>query len=510
MNRKHGFRRYLRASLRDTWVLVREFRNSLMLFTGLLLLGGMILWRFYVSPETGQRLAFSEALYAVFTLVFFQTTIPYPHSGLLQVFFFVVPILGLGVIAEGVIRFGVMLFNKQGRKGEWQVAVVSTFRNHIVVCGLGRVGYRVAEQLLRFGEEVVGIDRREESRFVERVREMGVPVVIADAREREALVKAGVPRARAIIPCTEDDLTNLAIALDAILRQLVPEDGERVPRSVLLIAPHANANPTWMGDLAWVKGVLAEMGATVAATLTHDTALSDFQNVPSAEGCIVLSHDAGQKAAEHLAQRYGIEQWGQGLPLPIGFTNTRRWLTELGKRLGAEAVADRLITEGEKMVVEVCRRKGLEISAMHRAAAAIVADATVGMPLVRFITEDLEMIPKLISLRSGQTGTKELLERELTELALSPRVLYNADVYQSKMALAEARPQMVLASNIERHATEDLDIPFVFRLVNPISRFRLIDRAYWGYVGMLNLIESIQNDWLDRYRSKGRRYKARW
>ena len=300
------------------------------------------------------------------------------------------------------------------------------------------------------------------------------------------------------------------IALDAILRQLVPEDGERIPRSVLLIAPHANANPTWMGDLAWVKGVLAEMGATVAATLTHDTALSDFQNVPSAEGCIVLSHDAGQKAAEHLAQRYGIEQWGQGLPLPIGFTNTRRWLTELGKRLGAEAVADRLITEGEKMVVEVCRRKGLEISAMHRAAAAIVADATVGMPLVRFITEDLEMIPKLISLRSGQTGTKELLERELTELALSPRVLYNADVYQSKMALAEARPQMVLASNIERHATEDLDIPFVFRLVNPISRFRLIDRAYWGYVGMLNLIESIQNDWLDRYRSKGRRYKARW
>ena len=302
------------------------------------------------------------------------------------------------------------------------------------------------------------------------------------------------------------------IALDAILRQLVPGDGEdkKVPRSVLLIAPHANANPTWMGDLAWVKGILAEMGATVAATLTHDTALSDFQKVPSAEGCIVLSHDAGQKAADYLAQRYGVEQWGQGLPLPVGFTNTRRWLTELGKRLGAEAVAERLITEGEKMVVEVCRRKGLEISAMHRASAAIVADASVGMPLVRFITEDLEMIPRLISLRSGQVGTAELLERELAELALNPKVLYNADVYQSKMALAEVKPEMVLGSNIERHATEDLDIPFVFRLVNPISRFRLIDRAYWGYVGMLNLIESIQNDWLDRYRSKQRRYKARW
>ena len=132
MNRKLGLRRYLRASLRDTWVLVREFRNSLLLFAGLLLLGGLILWRFYVSPETGQGLAFSQALYAVFTLTFFETTIPYPDGGPLQVFFFVVPILGLGVIAEGVIRFGVMLFNKQVRKGEWQVAVASTFRNHIL------------------------------------------------------------------------------------------------------------------------------------------------------------------------------------------------------------------------------------------------------------------------------------------------------------------------------------------------------------------------------------------
>ncbi len=221
MSKKYSLRRYLRASLRDTRVLVRQFRNSLWLFAGLLLLGGLILWRFYVSPETGQGLAFSQALYAVFTLVFFETTIPYPRSGLLQVFFFVVPILGLGVIAEGVLRFGVMLFNKQVRKGEWQVAVASTFRNHIVVCGLGKLGYRVVEQLLQFGEEVVGIEQREEGRFVERLREMGVPVIIADARQPEALVKAGVPRARAIIPCTQDDLTNLAIALDA--REMKPD-----------------------------------------------------------------------------------------------------------------------------------------------------------------------------------------------------------------------------------------------------------------------------------------------
>jgi nitrogenase molybdenum-iron protein alpha/beta subunit len=252
------------------------------------------------------------------------------------------------------------------------------------------------------------------------------------------------------------------------------------------------------------------MGGTVVATLTHDTPLSDFEKVPQAEGCIVLSHDAGQQGAEVLAERYGIEPWCQGLPLPVGFTNTRTWLAELGRRLGAEREAQRIVAQGEQVVVETCRRKWLEQSGMHRAPSAIVADATVGIPLVRFLTEDLEIIPTLVCLRSGQAGTRELLERELAELSLDPKVVYDTDVYRARSALAESSPEMVFGSNVEHHAVEELGIPFVLQVVNPTWRFRMVDRAYWGYNGMLNLIEVIQNDWLDRYRSKHRRYKARW
>ena len=302
------------------------------------------------------------------------------------------------------------------------------------------------------------------------------------------------------------------IALDAMLKQLVParSAGGKIPRSVCLVAPHANANPTWMGDLAWVKEVLAWLGATATVTLTHDTALQDFATVPALEGCLVLSHDAGQRAADELAASFSVEQWCRDLPLPIGLANTRRWLAELGERLGARAEVEMTIAQGERMVVEACRRRGLEQSAMHRAPAAIVADATVGIPLVRFISEDLEMIPRLVCLRSGQAGAREMLERELAELDLGPKVVYDADVYQARAALGEVRPEMVLGSNIERHAVEELGIPYVFRLVNPISRFRLTDRPYLGYRGMLNLIECMQNDWLDRYRSRRRRYRARW
>ena len=300
------------------------------------------------------------------------------------------------------------------------------------------------------------------------------------------------------------------IALDAMLKRMVTVSEEKAPNSVCLIAPHANSNPTWMGDLAWVKDVLARMGARVTATLTHNTSLSEFKEVLSSEGCIMLSHDAGQKAADYLAEQFGIKQFCKDIPLPIGFTNTRRWLNELGRMLGAKDIAEKLADDGEKMVVETCRRKGLEQFFMHRASAAIVADATIGIPLLHFITEDLEMIPQLLCLRSCLPGAKELVEKELQELNINPKVIFNADVYQSKLALGESRPEVVLGSNIERHAVEELDVPFVFRLINPISRFRSIDRQYFGYTGMLNIIECIHNDWLDRYRSKERSYKARW
>jgi len=301
------------------------------------------------------------------------------------------------------------------------------------------------------------------------------------------------------------------VALAALLEQLVLEPLQaKVPGSVCLVAAHANANPTWMGDLAWVRQVLEEMGATVAATLTHNTSLQELRRVPSAEACLVLSHDAGQRAADELVERFGMAQWCKGLPLPVGFTHTRNWLSELGRCLGAEPAARSLVERGEARVIQTCRRKGLQQSAMHRAPAAIVADATVGVPLVRFVTEDLEMVPQLVCLRSGQAGVQEMLQRELEDLALAPRVVHGADVHQAVSALADARPEMVLGSNIERHAVREMGIPYAFRLVDPVSRFRLTDRAYWGYSGMLNLIEIMQNDWWDRYRSKRRRYKARW
>jgi nitrogenase molybdenum-iron protein alpha/beta subunit len=300
------------------------------------------------------------------------------------------------------------------------------------------------------------------------------------------------------------------IALDTILKRLVDGNIKTIPDSVCLIAPHANANPTWPADLAWVKQTLDRMGIPVVSTLTYKTPLADIVNTASADTCLVLSHDAGQKAADYLSATYGMEQVCKRIPLPVGMTNTQRWLSALGERYDRLKMAEDMVAEGERMVTATCRRKWPMGRFLYRTPAAIVADATIGIPLVRFVTEEMEMTPGLIALYSGKRSVRELLDGELKSLGLAPRVIYGADVYRTRQGLREVLPRVVFGSTIERHASEGLGIPYVVEVVRMMRQFRMINREYFGYTGILDLFECVQNEWTMAWRSKERRYGAKW
>lgn len=216
-----NWRRSLRAQVRDAQVLLRESRWALTWFAVLMTGGALVFYNLYRDPHTGSPISFLEALYGTFSLLFFQGSLEFPDNLLLQLLHFVIPILGLVVVVDGLVSFGVALTNKQERGQKWQIAMASTYSEHVIVCGIGKVGYRVALELLRFDREVVAIETNPNGRFVEKALALGIPVIVADARQPENLVKAGVEQASAVIPCTDDELTNLDIALDA--RELNPQ-----------------------------------------------------------------------------------------------------------------------------------------------------------------------------------------------------------------------------------------------------------------------------------------------
>ena len=209
------FRRNLRALWRDTRVLIGQFRGSLFAFAVLICVGTLALRTFYIDPGTDQPVSWAKSLHATFMLVFAETVLPFPQAPGLQILFFIIPPIGLAVVAEGILRFGVGLFNRRERREAWQMAIASTYHDHIIVCGLGRTGYRIVQVLLNLGEEVIGIESDAANPFLEQLYEMQVPVLLGDARQKDILEQASVQQASALVVCTEDDLVSLSIALEA-------------------------------------------------------------------------------------------------------------------------------------------------------------------------------------------------------------------------------------------------------------------------------------------------------
>lgn len=217
--------------LRDTLVLLREFWFTLVLFITTILLGGW-LWmifsqQFDVVPE-----GYWASVYRVLTLIFFQGGEGFPGDWQRELFFFLMPILGLAIIAPRIAELGILLFNRETRHAEWEVAVATSFNNHIIVCGLGHVGIRVVRELVSLGKQEIAVIERDADREgevdlasdpersptsvrVEECRNAGIPVIAGDALNPDVLHDAGLHQAEALIVCTADDLANLQIALMA-------------------------------------------------------------------------------------------------------------------------------------------------------------------------------------------------------------------------------------------------------------------------------------------------------
>ena len=93
---------------------------------------------------------------------------------------------------------------------------INKMSGHTIVCGWGRVGRAVAEDLVEAGHSVVVVDVDPE-----RVADVPYPTVVGDATLDSTLRAAGIDRARALIAALEGDAENLFVTLSA--RAIVPD-----------------------------------------------------------------------------------------------------------------------------------------------------------------------------------------------------------------------------------------------------------------------------------------------
>jgi hypothetical protein len=92
---------------------------------------------------------------------------------------------------------------------------VRFYSNHVVVCGLGRLGSLLARSLREAGYEVVGVESDAQNGAIARRREDGVVVLMGDGTDPAMLRRAGVGRARYLFAVAGDDGRNSDIAIGA-------------------------------------------------------------------------------------------------------------------------------------------------------------------------------------------------------------------------------------------------------------------------------------------------------
>jgi voltage-gated potassium channel len=125
------------------------------------------------------------------------------------------PVVGVISLAQGLADFGSLFFNRKSRNKEWEMAVASTLKNHIILIGFGHLGYRVATTLHEMGKQLVVIEQNPRVDTLNDALQLGIPVITEDATRVLALEGANIKKAKTLILASQNDAMNLQIALKA-------------------------------------------------------------------------------------------------------------------------------------------------------------------------------------------------------------------------------------------------------------------------------------------------------
>lgn len=197
----------------------------------------------------------------------------------------------VGAVAQSVIES--QLDRGRRRAMEQRVAQL---RDHLIVCGFGRVGQQTCRQLRQEGCAFVVIDSEEQR--VERIAAAGYLYVQGDASDDDVLKRAGVMRAHGLLTAVRTDAANVYITLSA--RALNPK--------LFIVARAATAEAEHKLTIAGADRVISPyiLGGRSMAGHALRPAVMDFLDV------LVHSDDLEMWLEEI---RVGPDSWLAGLTL---------------------------------------------------------------------------------------------------------------------------------------------------------------------------------------------------
>lgn len=203
-------------------------------------------------------------------------------------------------------------------------------QGHVIVCGMGQVGYRIVTLLRRLGEPVAVITQATRNDWVRDARASGVEVLMGDGRDAQLLCEAGVDGARALIAATDHDPVNIEIALD--VKRMRPDLPVVVRLFDQTLAHQLESTfdirrALGMQTLAAPAFAAAAMGDEVVGAFTADEGIFVVGRFTLDGASRLAGRTVRQVAAEHRVAPFACEShsggWSLGLDCdrPLGVSD---------------------------------------------------------------------------------------------------------------------------------------------------------------------------------------------
>ena len=161
-----------------------------------------------------------QLLDALYMTVITITTVGFREVGTVstlgRIFTIILICMGMGIIAYtlGLVAQMMVEFQVRSILGRRKLGLkIKSIKNHYIICGFGRIGRIIAQELKSNGVPLLVIDNNPDSR--QTLEQNEIPYIIDDATSEDVLVEAGIDRAKGLVSVVLSDADNLFITMSA-------------------------------------------------------------------------------------------------------------------------------------------------------------------------------------------------------------------------------------------------------------------------------------------------------
>ena len=294
--------------------------------------------------------------------------------------------------------------------------------------------------------------------------------------------------------------------VDAIIDQYLKKSDQKEKGLINIWADVPYQDLFWLGNIRQLEKLISEIGLTPNTIFGYKRGIKNIDKIPHAEFNLLVSPWVGLSNMKKMERKLGIPYLHYNT-LPIGATETSKFLREVGKFAGVdEAKVEAVIKEHEDYYYYLIERYAdlfLENRVINK-QFTVVADAQYTLGITKFLVNDLGLVPaKQFIVDDTPKNYRDQITEEFKKLnfGIEAEVSFETDGYKIHEEIKNHDYHgypLVLGGYYEKEVTENLKGNFL-NVSWPVQDKVVFDSFYVGYEGGIRLIEDIYTVAVSRF-----------